>query len=248
MKGSIGLAIAAGLGIVGAICNWLYLERLAGEQETVQLVALRNDVQLNIGDSFEDSDLEPVPIPESRAGNLIERAVGWRVRDTVVGERATRAYYGGEIILEEDLVTPAIRDLSETLQDNQVARWVPIDGRSVVPDQINPGDMVSFEVPRTSAVPTPAGTTPPIVAAGSMQLIGPFRVLALGTRRERPGVAESARTGSRSSSNTITIVVDLINGQLEPKAAQLFEAIRLSENNGVAIQLHSSRVGEGAAE
>jgi Flp pilus assembly protein CpaB len=246
MKGSMGLAIAAGLGIVGAVCNWLYLQRLAGEQDNVYLVAVRDDVQLNIGDTFEESDLEAVPIPASRAGNLVERAIGWDERDTVVGFHATRPYYGGEIILEEDLVTTAVRDLSDTLQENQVARWVPIDARSVVPEQINPGDMVSFEVPRVSPGPTPAGSgTPPETAAsGSTQLIGPFRVLALGNRRERPGVAESSHGTSHNSANTITIVVDLVNGELEPKAAQLFEAIRLSGSNGVGVQLHSSKSSE----
>lgn len=241
MKGSMGLTIAAGLGIVGAICNWLYLNRLAGEQENVLLVAVGNNVQLNIGDSFTESDLEPVPIPASRAGNLIERAVGWSARGTVVGERATRVYSGGEIILEEDLVTSAVRDLSDTLQDNQVARWVPIDSRSVVAEQINPGDLVSFEVPRVSMSPTPAGNPP---LAASMELIGPFRVLALGTRRERPEVAAASGNRGQNSANTITIVVDLVDGALEPKAARLFEAIRLSGSNGVAVQLHSSRTGE----
>ena len=77
-----------------------------------------------------------------------------------------------------------------------------------------------------------------------MQLIGPFRVATIGTRRESPAVAESARRGSRGSSNTITIVIDLVDGQLEPRAAQLFEAIRLSGGNAVAVQLHSSRVSE----
>lgn len=238
MKGSMGLTIAAGLGIVGAICNWLYLDRLAGDQEQALLVAVADDVQLNIGDTFTSSDLEPVPIPETRAGSLIERAVRWSEIDSVVGFNATRVYSGGEIILQEDLVTTAIRDLADTLPDNQVARTVPIDPRSTVPELINPGDMVSFEVSRFAG-PTPASNSP---AAGStIELIGPFEVLTIGPRRESAAVAESAGGGSRGA-NTITVIVNLVNGQYEPKAVQLFEAIRGS--NSVVVVLHSSRQGE----
>jgi Flp pilus assembly protein CpaB len=240
MKGSMGLAIAAGLGIVGAICNWLYLDRLAGEQQNKLLVAVKNNVQLNIGDTFTNSDLEPVPIPESRAGNLIERAVGWEVHDTVVGERATRVYSGGEIVLEEDLVTPATRDLADTLPDNQVARTVPIDPRSTVPELINPGDMVSFEVSRFAG-PTPAGNSQP--ANSTLELIGPFQVLTIGERREPTPIAESVRGGSRGA-NTITIIVNLVNGQYEAKAVHLLEAIRGSDS--VVVVLHSSRLGESS--
>lgn len=238
MKGTMGLVIAAGLGIVGAICNWLYLDRLAGEQQNVLLAAVKEDHQLNIGDTFTNSDLEPVPIPASRAGNLTERAVFWEARETVVGYHATRVYSGGEIILQQDLETPASRDLADTLPDNQVARTIPIDPRSTVPDLINPGDMVSFEVSRFAG-PTPAGNSPP--ANSTLELIGPFQVLSIGERREPTPIAESVRGGSRGA-NTITIIVNLVNGQYEPKAVHLLEAIRGSDS--VVVVLHSSKLGE----
>ncbi|MEW4530231.1 MAG: hypothetical protein ACF8PG_10330 [Maioricimonas sp. JB045] len=240
MKGGLGLALATALGIVGAVCNWLYLERLARQQETVSFIAVRSNVQLEVGDAFKDSHLMRVDIPRSGVGNLDRIAPLWSAKEAVIGERANRPFAGGEIILESDLVTPAVQDLADTLQANEVARWVPIDSRSVVPQQINPGDLVSFEVPRTAG-PTPAGTSGgPASPSTGTELIGPFRVLALGNRREPPNVQEANRRRSTSES-TMTIVVRLENGQLEPKAAHLFEALRRAGNQGARVQLHSSR-------
>lgn len=249
----MGLTIAAGLGIVGAVCNWLYLQQLAREQETVDLIGVRNGAQINIGDTFKESDLEAVPIPRAGAEALLKRAPAWSAREAVIGLPANHVFYGGEIIVNDDLVGPAVRDLAETLQEDEVARWVPIDSRSVVTEQINPGDLVSFEVPRGAVGPTPVtapdapgDTTLPANPPGgwrSAEFIGPFRVLALGPRREPAHVAEAARGRGAANASTITIVVKLIDGKLEPNAARLFEALRLSGSQGVGVMLHSSRRG-----
>lgn len=240
MKGALGLTIAAALGIVGAVCNWLYLEQRAKETETVSFIALKPGVQLNIGDPFRESDLEPVPLPKSRVGNLIERAPQWSGLSAVVGWPANRVFRGGEIILDADTEAPSTRDLSDTLQEDEVAYWVPIDAGSVVSDQINPGDMVSFQTAAMTG-PTPAGSTP---RASGPQIIGPFRVLALGNRRERPNIEQASRQRGSSGANTITIVVKLADGQFEPAAAELVKAIQLGGNQGLGVLLHSSRVEE----
>jgi len=239
MKGALGLTIAAALGIVGAVCNWLYLQRLAREQETVQFIALRPGVQLNIGDTFDDSDLEPVELPKARYGNLVERAPQWSSLSAVVGYPANRVFSGGEIILDTDLEAPASRELADTLQADEVAYWVPITAGAVVADQINPGDLVSFQVAAGSG-PTPSGTAPR--TGNGPQLIGPFRVLALGGRRERANIEQASRQRGPTAANTITIVVKLVNGEFEPAAADLVKAIQLQGNQGLGVLLHSSRV------
>ncbi len=241
MKGALGLTIAAALGIVGAVCNWLYLEKRAQETETVLFIAVKPGVQLNIGDPFRESDLEPVPLPKARVGNLIERAPQWSGLSAVKGWPANRIFRGGEIILDSDIEAPSTRDLSDTLQEDEVAYWVPIDAGSVVADQINPGDLVSFQTAAQTG-PTPAGT-PPRSGTGP-QIIGPFRVLALGSRRERPNIEQASRTRGSTGANTITIVVKLVNGQFEPAAAELVKAIQLGGNQGLGVLLHSSRVEE----
>jgi Flp pilus assembly protein CpaB len=240
MKGALGLTIAAALGIVGAVCNWLYLQRLAQEQEKVSFIALRPGVQLNIGDTFDESDLEKVDLPKARYGNLVERAPQWSALSAIVGSPANRVFGGGEIILDIDLEAPASRDLSDTLQEEEVAYWVPITAGSVVADQINPGDLVSFQTAAGNG-PTPAGSQP---RGAGPQIIGPFRVLALGGRRERSNIEQASRQRAPTGANTITIVVKLVDGQFEPAAAELVKAIQLGGNQGLGVLLHSSRVEE----
>ncbi len=245
MKGALGLMVAAGLGIVGAICNWFYLDRLARDQEKVTFIAIKSGTQLDIGDAFKESHFEPVDIPRSGVGNLDKVAPLWSARNAVVGVRANREFVGSEIILESDLIGPAQMDLADTLQKDEVARWVPIDPSSVVPSQINPGDLVSFEVPRIG--PTPAAVdsnTPPTSGlSGTTELIGPFRVIALGNRRERPNIQKAA-TGRLGSESTITIVVSLAGGVMEERAQRLFDALRLAGGHGAQVVLHSSKASE----
>jgi Flp pilus assembly protein CpaB len=235
MKGAMGLTVAAGLGIVGAVCNWLYLQRLAREQATVSFIAVRDGVQLNIGDMFNESDLELVPIPAGRVGTLRGHALEETAWPAVVGAPANRPFEGGELLLEEDLISPAAKDVAETLRTGEAALSVPVDTRTVVLDQINPGDTVTFVVGGAGG-PTPIGAGP-----GSAEYIGPFTVLALGTRRERPNVDQASRSRAGGGTNTITVVVKFVGGQLEPNAEKLNAAIRTSGNQGVGVLLHSSR-------
>lgn len=263
MKGLVGVLLAAALGVLGAACNWFYLQRAVQFQDAITLIGIRPAVQLNVGDLITEEHIERIEIPRAAAGNLNHVAPEWSAKDAVLGHRATRPYMGGEIILEMDLITPVQQDLAASLNENEVARWVPIDPKSVIPDQINPGDLVSFEVaapslPPAAPVSQPGngesggegpGNPPPrrpvaaaAAAAGPAEIIGPFRVLALGGRRERRNIQEAGR-GRSGPENTITILVRLSGNSLEPKAAKLFEALR--GGRSATVQLHSSKAKEG---
>lgn len=270
MKGLVGIVLAAALGVLGAACNWFYLQRAVQFQNQVTFIGIRPTVHLNVGDLITEEHIERIEIPAVAVGNLNHVAPQWSAKDAVLGHRATRPYMGGEIILEMDLVTPVQQDLAATLNENEVARWVPIDPRSVIPDQINPGDLVSFEVAGAPLQPAPSlpmgpptspqGTEPPTeerpsggaavsppvspqapIAAPGPEIIGPFRVLALGNRRERREIQLAGR-GRGGPENTITILVRMNGNKLEPKAAKLFEAIRAGRN--ATVQLHSSKAKE----
>jgi Flp pilus assembly protein CpaB len=245
MRGLTGLLIAAGLGIAGAVCNWMYLDSLASSEARVAFIAVKPDVRLNLGDQFKEDHFEPVEIPRSRLGNLQDTAPLWSAREAVIGLRANRAYAGGEIILRQDLATPAQQDLAAMLADDEVARWVPIDSRTVIPEQINPGDLVSFETPQPMTSPSSpfsGGPEPPPAATGPVprEIIGPFRVLAVGARRERPNI-QQARGRTGGPENTITVAVRLTDGRMEARAVKLFEAVRGAGSQGVSVLLHSAK-------
>ncbi|MEZ6065184.1 MAG: hypothetical protein R3B90_05640 [Planctomycetaceae bacterium] len=248
MKGVMGLLLAAGLGLVGAISNWFYLERLARTEEQVYFIAIKDGKAVKEGDVIKSDDLERFGIPRSAVGNLENVAPKWSAVSSISGLRANRPLNEGDIILNADRVTRNYRSMAESLQTQEVARWVPIDASTVVPEHINPGDWVSFDVPRVGgSVPTPTGSNSVTSSAGGYtpaEIIGPFRVASLGTRREAVPVSGSRR-GTGGSESRIAIVVKLEkDGQLEGQARRLFDAIRLSGGQGVQVQLHSEKLDD----
>ena len=242
MKGALGLTLAAGLGIVGALSNWFYLQRLAKSEEKVYFIAIRDGVRLNVGDAIKSEHLEAVGIPRSSVDHLDAVAPQWSARESVLNVRATRPLHEGEIIFDFDILQEAQQALAKTLQENEIVRWVPVDSGSVVPSHINPGDLVSFEVPRVgSGGPTPVGGTVGGGGSAMSEIIGPFRVVSLGGRREPENVAMAQRRSS-SAESVIAIVVTMKDGAMDSKAERLFEAVRLAGNQGVQVLLHSAKL------
>jgi hypothetical protein len=243
MKGLPGLMIAAGLGVVGAVCNWFYVSKQARDYEKVAFVTIRSDAQINVGDRFKSDHFDKVDIPKKNVGNLDQVAVTWNDAATAIGVPAARSFRGGELLLRQDLTTPAQRDLSQLLGPNEVLRWVPVDPRSFVPEHVNPGDQVSFIVPvLPGGQPTPAGNSQNLAAAPT-QIVGPFEILALGTRKGRREILRAAGESS-GQENLVGVRVQIVNGALEAKAVQLFAVLQQTGNKGVGVMLHSARKKE----
>ncbi|MDC0307777.1 MAG: hypothetical protein P8M30_01800 [Planctomycetaceae bacterium] len=224
MRGLPGLLIAVGLGIVGAICNWYYLSRQASQMEKVAFVILNGDAQLNLGDRFRDDHLTKVELPSNNLGNLQEVGILWREKASIIGLAATKAYRGNEILLWQDLQTPSERDFSELLAVNEVARWVPVDSRSFIPERVSPGNLISFLFPRTSATPTPGNSNNPSLQTAGSTIIGPFRILSLGARTGDRDPRQ-AYTRSTGQENLIGISVKVTEGSLDPEAEKLFQIL-----------------------
>ena len=246
MKGALGLTLAAGFGIIGALSNWFYLDRLAKTEEKVYFIAIEKGATLNPGDTIKKGDLTKVGIPRSRVDYLDSVAPQWSAVESVRGVKANRAMRGGDIILNLDLMGTPYNTMAASLLENEVLRWVSINSGAVVPGHINPGDYVSFDVPRIGGgVPTPAGSrTGSRSSSGTSEIIGPFRVGALGERREPDYVWEGGRRTSGSEGRIAIICTVDEDGQLDAMARRLFEAIRLSGGQDVQVQLHSSRAIE----
>jgi len=225
MRGLPGLLIAAGLGIVGAICNWYYLSRQASQMEKVAFVALQGSAQLNVGDRFRSEHLTPVEIPRNNLGNLLEVGILWKDKSTVLGFAATKAYRGNEILLRQDLRTPSDRDFSELLAKNEVARWVPVDSRSFIPERVSPGNLISFIFPRNVATSNPGNSNSPGLKTSGSTIIGPFRILSLGARTGDRNPREAYSRRSSGQEHLIGISVKVTDGTLEPDAEQLFQIL-----------------------
>lgn len=242
MKGFTGLLIATILGLAGAVCNWLYLQNASNTLGKVSFISIKPDVKLNIGDAILEEHLQKIDLPGGAAGNLDTVAPQWSAKAAVIGQRANRIFLGGEIILEIDLAAPAQQQLAKTLQEDEVAFWVPIDPRSVVAEQINPGDLVSFEIPSALASPnTPEGIgANPLGDGKPLEVIGPFQILAIGSRREPINVQQAFR-GRGGAETTLTIVAKLTNGKLDPLTTRLSTALSARNRQGLIVLLHSTK-------
>ena len=252
MKGIQGILIAVGLGMSGVILSWFYLERLAGREAKVAFIGVQNNARINIGDLIRESDLERVDIPKSRVGNLETVAPLWDYRSTVVDQPSSRSFSGGEIILYQDIRSPGMRDLNEKLGKDEVAVWLPVDPRTFNASRVNPDDEVSFIVPRPGGGPTPIGTVPPPNSSGANEIIGPFRILEIGSRTGRTEVYRSVG-GRPQAEATITVVAKLVGGHvdpgtgvyqggtLEPVAERILDVIRQTKSQGLQVILHPKR-------
>ena len=224
MKGIYGLLLAAGLGVLAALCNWYYLDQAGREFDRVDFVGLSDDVELHPGEKFQESHFVPASVPRRFARRLEASAYRWDVRDTLYGIPAAREFLGGEILLRQDVQTPP-----QKLPDEDLV-FVPIDSQRVVAALITPGDQVSFILPRQGAFPTPAdgsrGAAQDLPTGGLTELIGPFRVLSIGSRL---GSSDVHRAAGRSSAQetVMGIGVKVANGELEASAQKLIDRLTL---------------------
>lgn len=241
MKGVTGIVIAAILASAGGICNWLYIKNQADQYTRIGFVAVDVE-QIKTGDKLKQEHFIKVDIPEKNLGNIETVAVKWIDLQTIVGQVATRTYARHQLVLHEDLRTPPSKPLNEMIGPNEIVLWLPVDPRSFNPAHVNPGDMVSFRFPKQfTNAPTLAGQQPANdEVLPQDEVIGPFRILALGDRRGSTEVAKAAgqRTGAE---NVIAVGVEMRGAGLEPKAARISELLALTNFKGVQVLLHAAK-------
>ena len=240
MKGVQGILLTIGLGLAGAVCNWMYLERLAGREAKLSFIGIRSDVQINVGDTLREDQLVKIDIPKSAVGNLEQVATLWSDIKVVSGWPSNRSFRGGELVLHQDIKTPGAKDLNEKLGKNEVALWIPIDMRTFNSARVNPGDEVSFILPKTGGLTMAPGTGDQggttSVSANS-DIVGPFQILEIGNRTGRPEVQRAS--GVRQTiDSSITIVAKLEKGQLDTKSERITEYMRSSKSQGLQVILH----------
>lgn len=235
MKGFPGVMIAAGLGLLGAILNWFYISQQAADYEKVAFVAVKSGASMKVGDKFSESQLMKVEIPRAHLSNLDKIAIPWSERYAVIGDTAKKVYVGDELIFQSDLRSTGVKRPIELLRDNEVAISVAVNTGSFVSSRVNPGDFISFAVPKLT-VAAPRAVSSGQSSSSDTELVGPFRILMVGNRTGSPN-AFKASGGSARQENVITVSVKYENGQFEAKAKRLFEIKQLFGSEQVQVVL-----------
>ena len=167
---------------------------------------------------------------------MSELAYLWNDRNLVIGRKATRTMggRGTELVLDKDLETPTTQDINEQIAENERVMWLPVDSRTFLPQHVDPGDQVSFRIPELGSGPNSSRPT-----TGGGQIIGPFRILALGNRKGRRDVRQAAGLAS-GAENVIAVAVKVENpdGKLEPQAETLAGILAGNNFQGVQVLLH----------
>lgn len=235
MKGPMGLIVAALLGVLGVALNWLYLQSKAAQVENVSFLGVRPDNKIEIGQLLREADFVEVKIPKNNARGLEQFVYLYKDLNLIIGIHATRTYKGGELVYLEHYRTPPTELRLD--RHRELLMWVNVDSSSFVPEQVDPGDKISFLIPKVHG-PTPAARpivnddtnepapqpVPTVNASGDGELIGPFTVATIGNRLGSYAIAKANQNVSVGG-NIIGIAVENIGNadspKLEPKAARL---------------------------
>ena len=245
MKGINGLIIAAVLGIIGAICNFLYIRKEAQGYEKAAFVAVRTSAQINQGDILTDEHFERVEIPRAHLGNIDQVAIPYEQLSTVIGMQATKSYEGGELLLQQDLRTLSVKDIDEMLAADEIDWAVPVDPRLFVAENYNPGDEVYFFAPSVVAAPTPVASGNG-GAAATDEVVGPFRILAIGSRRESLEVSRAAGRRAASREDLLIVPLSFKNGEFDTQSEQLRLMSDKYRNPGLRVAKRSAHADSPA--
>ena len=90
------------------------------------------------------------------------------------------------------------------------------------------------EIPIKPASP-PVSSAPP--AEGPTEIIGPFKILALGNRLGKTEVMKAAKI-PQVQENVIMVSVKVVDNELEPKAQKLWGLLQVTGSQQMGILLH----------
>lgn len=238
MKGSYGLIVAAVVGVLGAVLNWIYLQNKTRDVESISFLGLREGVTVEPGESFKETDFEPVAIPRKNAGNLQQYVHLYSDLPTVEGYSPTRVYQGGQLILRQDLRTPPAEIAFKSKDQRMVT--ISVDPNKFQAALYNPGDQVDFIIPVITGGSETVGNggSQPFNRQSDFEVVGPFTIAHIGNRLGTQGAALAgrARTGQE---NTVGIFATWEGDQFDAQTQKLLSLVERVGARGVRVTMHS---------
>jgi hypothetical protein len=266
MKGIPALIVAAGLGIVGFVLNFVYLSPASQQRDSVYFIFVKRGVTINRGDRLKAEDLQTVGIPREQAASLLGHVVSCKGENDLGGvehQTVCRTLSEGSPLLSDDLRTP-VQDTLE-LGKNEGVVWIPVDAKNFIPSLVTPGDIITFVVAAAArpSVPTPAARNdaghgaapakeeltptpdPDSVAQeppGPTEHIGPFTILDVGNRLSSPEVFTAAHLQPQQT-NVIGIRVRMVDKRMDDPLAKKLQDRLFETNYHTAFVIVSHKEG-----
>ncbi len=232
MKGIPGLVVAIVFGVLGAVVNMVYLWK-GRDIETVSFVGIKEETEVESGKIIRADHLAPVRIPRESVGNLVDYAYLYSDAGTVVGQKSSRSFEGGELVLRDDLRTPPAH---LNLKANEAVVWVIVNSSTVVASQIIPEvTPVSFFLPQSRGA---TATEFSQATIAGWELVGPFEVLAVGNRLGSTDVMEASRIPPQDRNKLALRVTFDENGQMTSKMQDLVRYVQQSNFAPLNLMLH----------
>ncbi len=247
MKGLQGLIVAGLLGLLAVALNWVYLQQKTADVEKVMFLGVKEGFDISPPDKLTKEHLEAVPIPERHAGNLKDYVFLYKDLKTVVGVAPARTVRGGELLPRSIYTTPPAK---LNLQPDERQHVVAVSSQSFVPDLVNPGDEITFIVPKlktrapaTLPPPADAGALRPepdanaTTTSAGVEYLGPFTICSVGNRLGSRGALAASRK-SQTQDRLIGVVIKVEGDGLDRQSTKLVEYTTKNGTRNIGILLH----------
>jgi len=237
MKGPWGIIIAGVLGFAGMVFNWIYIANRTKADDTELFLGVRDGVNIKAGEIIKNNDLVPVPVRKMYSGRLKDYFILYDQKQYIVNDVATRDYASKQLIPNDAARTPS--DTIRLGPDEELI-WIPVDASSFVSQHVQPGDLVTFQVP-TGKVGTPTPAIPGaeesvVVGDGPYELVGPFMVKTVGARLGDADIYRARRVAS-SQENLIGIAAKREGSKYDARTHNLLIGLQRGNYRNVRMSV-----------
>jgi hypothetical protein len=198
------------LGVAAAILNFIVLR---GSTAPLELTVFRSEVKADT--ELTEDMLDRLPVRAEK--EVFKTAVPYSKRGLLLGRRVTRPISAGEALLFSDVQNLDEENVRLYLKPGETSLTVPVKSSRVAPG-LRRGDSIGVLVTvRPAMDPTKTVLTPP---PPTTRLLGPFRLLSLGTP------VDPYRAAGLGDARLLLVAIKPgPNGKLDPMVVTLQEAI-----------------------
>jgi hypothetical protein len=199
MNPMLKLAAPAALGLLASFINWTIIK---GQISPHAFVVVRQ--QVGVGEKIEGSALASLEVPGDPE-RLRKTLIPYEDRDVIIGTQSGRKLHPNDLVLWQDVKRP---DAGIEAGPDELILPIDLSGVTVETDLLYPGHFVDFWISPPKPDGRPAAHDAAAGAARSeYELVGPFRILSVGSDSDQAALRGGAERRDRPRGNDRVISV-----------------------------------------